>query len=1383
MSKRSRKRRKGRSKTHKGAKRAKGRRPSRNVDDDTPMLADKMWKLTRSINFEQCLDLVQLHTQGFQMVGTKNSPDDCGERHFNRSHDGTFILRGDADGLRLEKGEVQGVYTVDALGNNDEHINSFALQTISLVSVKLTEEEINLEDVESSYVETQFRHDITPTAYLGRILDESEEQKQYSEITAEEIEEYKQRTVTKIQEIVVNLSSGQSTHIVGDLDALAQNLIVFSSDDLQTIYEQLSDIERKVFFKILTVSGFEIPYFFLFEKWTNGEVTEDVIFDFILNMANNVKHSQIVGVAQDMIINNIENQYLRGLALMNYAHLANRFCLNPCGYKNNRDYECTITDCKPFVTNTFIPWITERIYSEETYLWERLMYLQTLANLHTEEVIAVVHPFITDVPMDWADDEPINLRLRIGAIYALRKDNMPANARKQIFSLLMALFENHHEHYRVREYALLMLNHWDPPAAWWHRLAILSWQEPNQQVASLIYATITTMAKVKPEAKRVEALTKPAAPNSLSNSHVALYINGNSDDMLRYWYDLVLSGNDDGLFPRMVKLYLRLGFLNQQFNGARLSGHFDGTNVWKFFENMFDTFEPEESQEIIQEMYMEILEKLEMEPRYMSNNFEAHGFVTMFRSFEAMFSINQEEEHFSPFSETSWQMFINRQILVNTGRITTVVTTEVGTQLFIDMTNPTFISTQSDNFEMDFIEGAIKMETTLRLDSMKETHVKSMVPWRNQAVVAGLESRHEIVLPFVISGTFINYKQLAVTFSPRDIETDYILLASNTPYTVRTPMKFTPRFSTLLDYKEVVSESLEMHMWPLMPATGLGITAIWESDMKPLVNAHLNNIFSGFYSSSLSNVMTATARKYKFLLNADFKEATTKSWTFTLNFMASYQADDQAQDYRQGGPDKFNPDAEILTDFQASEIGKINEHFSFPSDNGEYMSSAVYSIGLGLDFHSDDTRRFEMVLTWAQGFQENNYGSKIQLTFYQGPYADEVAHTTCLNLQFTMPYILPLTTVDELMKKDIATVVMVELFSGETCQGKPVVTGKGELAVSSEKKEMLSNGGSEECEPDVNDPKSLDIPAYDRISVTTQWDDKAATKSLKTMWNRFTDIAHGSLFPFVTSERVNVVNDQQTFSFQAKKFGTMWQVDAEKESESTSVEQLYIPQWMEELVAPKRATDSMYESLITGQDGRPTCFISSYQVSSFDGVYFENHLDNCWVVAAMDCQQGRFVVQVRNSGMLEMRILWTERGLMFDMTKDSVMVNGEEVDSDSVTDSYRFFPDDEFMLLQLTNLMAVKITDSTFSLSIVHSEKGSLCGICGNMDGEKVADMEGPHGCVYSNTKDFITSWTISGDGCNAFSLRGQMDPVNVYRESCPKVQYRSAARLFDAYA
>ncbi|CAL4060646.1 unnamed protein product, partial [Meganyctiphanes norvegica] len=894
---------KGSSKTRKGSKGSKGAKGAKGSKGGTkggpnsptasdlvkvPRLADKMWRLTRSIDFEQCLDLVQVHSQGLKMVGTKDSPDDCGERHFSRSHDGTFILRGDLDGLRLEKAEVQGVYTVDALGTNEEHINSFAIQTINLVSVRLIEEEIIIENEGSLYAETQLRHDVTPYIDRGRSPDEFAEPKTCT-VRLSTIDS--QRTVSKIREIVVSLSSGQSTHIVGDLDTMSQNIFVFSADDLQIIYDQLSDIEKKFFFKVLIVSGYETSYLFFFQKWSSRQVSDDVIFDFILNMANNIKSSKIVGVVQDMIINSIENQYLKGLALMNYAHLANRFCLNPCGYKNHRDHLCKQMDCTPFVTGTFIPWVTnmlnsEMFHSREIYMWERLIYLQTLANLHTVEVIPVVLPFVTDAPMGWANDEPIDIRLRIGAIYALRKENMPANAKKQICNILMALFVNHHEHYRVREYALLMLNHWNLPAAWWHRLAVISWQEPNQQVASLIYATITTMAKVDLGAKRVEALVKPASPNSLSNSRVIMYIKGNSEDMLRYWYDMVLSGNDEDLFPRMVKLYLRLGFLNQNFNGARLSGHFDGSNIWKYFSKMFDSFTPDQSQELVQEMFMELLFEMDVYSTCHLNNMAIPA-LNMVIGTDCTLKTAPEEGTFMPFSETSLQMVLNRQYLVNTGRITTVITTEVGTQLHIDVTNPTFISTQSENFQMDFDQGTYKVDATIRLDSMKETHVKSMVPWTNQAMVAGLESRQEIKLPLAISGTLnIRKKQLSINFKPRDDKKDYILLVSNTPYTVRTPMQNTPRFSSLDDYKEVVSESLVKHTWPLIPVSGLAMTAVWESDMQPLVNAHINSFFSGFYSfSSLYNIMRPNARKYKFLWNVNLKEATTKSWTFTFNYM------------------------------------------------------------------------------------------------------------------------------------------------------------------------------------------------------------------------------------------------------------------------------------------------------------------------------------------------------------------------------------------------------------------------------------------------------------------------------------------------------------------
>ncbi|CAL4115960.1 unnamed protein product, partial [Meganyctiphanes norvegica] len=110
---------------------------------------------------------------------------------------------------------------------------------------------------------------------------------------------------------------------------------------------------------------------------------------------------------------------------------------------------------------------------------------------------------------------------------------------------------------------------WNPEPSWWHYMAMNTWRDPNNNIVNLISNTIYTFQEYRPEAKRVVYLTKPVKPKSLSNSFLAYNKDGNNDDMMRYWYEFFLSGNDEGIFPRMVSAYIRLGFINTNFNGFK----------------------------------------------------------------------------------------------------------------------------------------------------------------------------------------------------------------------------------------------------------------------------------------------------------------------------------------------------------------------------------------------------------------------------------------------------------------------------------------------------------------------------------------------------------------------------------------------------------------------------------------------------------------------------------------------------------------------------------------------------------------------------------------------------------------------------------------------
>merc|ERR1711962_1459501 len=131
------------------------------------------------------------------------------------------------------------------------------------------------------------------------------------------------------------------------------------------------------------------------------------------------------------------------------------------------------------------------------------------------------------------------------------------------------------------------------------------------------------------------------------------------------------------------------------------------------------------------------------------------------------------------------------------------------------------------------------------------------------------------------------------------------------------------------------------------------------------------------------------------------------------------------------------------------------------------------------------------------------------------------------------------------------------------------------------------------------------------------------------------------------------------------------------------------------------------------------------------------------------------------------------------MTRHMVMVNGEEVSNDASTHLYqiKYSEEDQSMLVQFANDFTIKIADRIM-LSMSPTEKGNLCGMCGDMDGEVIGEMKGPNGCIFDEGEVFVNSWSVPGDGCNAFSLRSKQKAVNNYRENCPYNKYYETAEI-----
>ena len=109
--------------------------------------------------------------------------------------------------------------------------------------------------------------------------------------------------------------------------------------------------------------------------------------------------------------------------------------------------------------------------------------MMAIYNFNSEKIIPIIRPYITGV-------KDVDIRIRVNAIYAFRREDMPSSTKNEILQMLMAVFDNYQEHYRVREAVFYTMLSWDPEDAWWHYMALNTWRDPSNYIISLISNTI-----------------------------------------------------------------------------------------------------------------------------------------------------------------------------------------------------------------------------------------------------------------------------------------------------------------------------------------------------------------------------------------------------------------------------------------------------------------------------------------------------------------------------------------------------------------------------------------------------------------------------------------------------------------------------------------------------------------------------------------------------------------------------------------------------------------------------------------------------------------------------------------------------------------------------
>ncbi|KAG7156252.1 Hemolymph clottable protein-like 2 [Homarus americanus] len=1361
---------------------------------------ETLWSLTRTIDYDSCdkEELVAMKFHG-------NSKTDSSIR---RTSIGTYLVRGDQPGARIERAVIEGSVSVFTSDKQHEHFDTFTNQTLELRGVRTIETEMNVEyQSHSHYFQYEVHHRLTDLRERGDETHPNLEQAVTGvPITSQLITEIKEMIVSGLKTVASRMSTTpHSTQpLVRELSILVEAVATLTRQEIDSVYsmitqDELYDKKTRIFYEILMTAGTEPTINYLIEAMDDQTIRQDfysVFITFFEKIQTTMKSSfsipKLMEVVNKLTWDN-EERYIKSIALLNFAKLAHQVCLSPDKWHSFGDDSCVPDhSCSPdLILNDFLPILVQGLQDTDSPTWKRLVYLQALANLGTPQIIDVLKHIILG-------DTESHLALRMNACFSLSSTNLPETAHSTVFDLLMPVFENIGENYEVRNIAFLTMVMWQPSVNWWERMAVSTWHEPSSQVANFISTTITSLANGKHplsmSASRVVHLAKPPTTLSLTHSsmtYLSEYLH-NCETNSRISFGWL--ANTQGFFPNKILFYLQMntffGFTSE-YKATLDQQNLD--EVWRKFYNYFYIEKHHAGQyrggafQIVQQLYIELKEQLGVETSLPSSDINL-----WFRIGEAFYSAeNQENDGNFPldisFIKEALPILSNLPHIQRSVDYTEVLPTDLGLPFFVQYTQQSayWFNWKVTDMEADMRIKKFKGDLSLLLDTIQG---KTLLPWSqmNFAVGAGLHNMLSVTVPIVLSGILDMRKQeIQLTVEPLNNNKVQLVDSHNYPYTVLAgpfPTTVYTQQHQYMTIKNTDPEVFSRRTQALPSVVGLSVESSWSADFEFPIN------FASIHRRDF-DLFTPAYKLWEYSLELNPETSSTRTITTTFGYVTMQRAErlmeqvDEGEFGQESQGSDYSQMSQDYQDYQESEqVENIDNRERIARIQQQVMPGGyVQSISVGVALQGSISRSYESVLTWnTSPITSPQSSTKIQLSLLQHTPLGvlEESHATCVNLRVVKLFFLPMATTEEVLSANFHTTVDAEVYDGVNCDDQPVLKIQGVLDVSEKKLEHIREKLShQDCNRESENLLPIDIitsPLYDHANIKAYWNENFPN-TLMNLTYFVDDIIRGVLFPYVSLDHTARNPENQIEIDATKTLDTnRWTVRTTKAEEVSIIKDLKPPALIEEFGGPARLADTFDYSVIRGRTPS-VCVIEDTQVRTLDGTVFSHQPDACWTTASIfhadpeDPEAMEGALMVRHTDQWEVRIVWPWRGLQLDLTKTQLLVNQRPYEERDKT--YEFIRLSDAGLLLFADGCFIKVSDKVEILD-PQVLRGKIEGLCGKMDGEKSNDLVGPKGCIYTNLTLFALSWTTPSQDCDVFALQSKKDEVELFQKTCSRESY-----------
>merc|ERR1711970_827494 len=361
-----------------------------------PALGTKHMTIKRTVDFNICEKNVQLKRDGTP-INCKPGQLMC-EPEIQRSSAGTYVVRGDANAIRIERAVIEGSVIFRAIDENSERIQTITNQTLLLEAVRTIGQEMAVKTPVKIVNSFHFEYKPVAKGENGAVRQPLlEEFASAIELGPSDFAAAKAGITKTIKELVAFVSTKPTTNTIHEehaqrLHAAGKAISLLTKADVAEIQNgiaqsgspDLDSLPMKTFAQLLMISGSEPAAQHLLELIGTAPAAQRnaLLLDFTTSILD-IRSPAVLKPTMEFVLNKLSmatEPVNKSTALINFATVFQRLCVKP-----KTTFVHTAGCDADALLDTFIPAIAREI-EVETEGWKKLAYVHALVNLGHQKI-------------------------------------------------------------------------------------------------------------------------------------------------------------------------------------------------------------------------------------------------------------------------------------------------------------------------------------------------------------------------------------------------------------------------------------------------------------------------------------------------------------------------------------------------------------------------------------------------------------------------------------------------------------------------------------------------------------------------------------------------------------------------------------------------------------------------------------------------------------------------------------------------------------------------------------------------------------------------------------------------------------------------------------